>query len=362
MSKLNVAVIYGGANTEHEVSKSSADTIISSLSTEKYNIVPIYISKSGKWLLNDSPPSNLSEHHYANLEKYGQTAIISPDRGGRSILRIAAGKAREIPVDIVFPVLHGRHGEDGTIQGLCELAGLPYVGSGVLGSAMAMDKYYANIIAAALGLRHAPYLAFKAHELCSPADLDAAAKAARYKLGYPVFVKPSNSGSSVGTSKARDKKQLLEAIKEALRHDRKILVEKAINGRELECSVIGDSAGGTFASEAGEIIPGEEFYTYDAKYNNKGSQTIAPADIPAEVSERVKNMSVKIFEGVDAYGLARVDFFWDEAEDTVYFNEINTMPGFTGISMYPMLLNASGMTTPQIVDKLIDLGLQRKKH
>ena len=356
MSKLNVAVIYGGANTEHEVSKASAATIITSLSTDKYNVVPIFISKSGKWLLNDSP---FSDHNSDNMEKFGQTAIISPDNGEHGILRIASGKARTIPIDVVFPVLHGRFGEDGTIQGLCELAGLPYVGSGVMGSAMSMDKYYANIIATTLGLNHAPYLSFRSYQLSTQDGLQEAAKAVRYKLGYPCFVKPSNSGSSVGISKARNKAQLLKAIETALQHDHKILIEKAINGRELECSVIGDGNGDTFASEVGEIISGEEFYTYDAKYNNKGSQTIAPADIPSEISGKIKDMSVKIFEGVDAYGLARVDFFWDEADGNVYFNEINTMPGFTNISMYPMLLNASGMTTPEIVDKLIELALNR---
>ncbi|MCL2851759.1 MAG: D-alanine--D-alanine ligase [Defluviitaleaceae bacterium] len=358
MSKINIAVIYGGANTEHEVSRSSAATIISALSPEKYNVIPIFISQSGRWILNDGPQN---EHNSANLEKFGQTAIISPSRDGRCVLRIASGKAREISIDAVFPVLHGRFGEDGTIQGLCELAGLPYVGSGVLGSALSMDKYYAKMIAASLGINHAPYLTFKAHNLTSPAELDEAAKSVRYKLGYPCFVKPSNSGSSVGISKVRGKAQLLKAIETALQHDHKILVEKAVSGRELECSVIGGSDGDVFASEVGEIVSGEEFYTYDAKYNNKGSQTIAPADIPAHVSDQIKNMSVKIFEGVDAYGLARVDFFWDEAADAVYFSEINTMPGFTNISMYPMLLNASGMTTPQIVDKLVDLAFKRDK-
>ena len=355
MSKLNIAVIYGGANTEHEVSKKSAQTIIANLSPEKYNVIPVFISTSGKWLLNDGPPN---EPHSENLEKFGQTAIISPDRTNSSLLRIASGKAREIAIDVVFPVLHGRLGEDGTIQGLCEMAGLPYVGSGVLGSALSMDKYTTKIIAASLGMPHPPYLAYKAHELACQAHLDEAAKNARYKLGYPCFVKPSNSGSSVGISKARNKAGLLKAIQEALRHDRKVLIEKGITGRELECSVIG-GYGETFASEVGEVVSGEEFYTYDAKYNNKSSQTLYPADIPANVATEVKAMATKIFEEVDAYGLARVDFFWDEAANAIYFNEINTMPGFTSISMYPMLLNASGISTPQIVDKLIDLALAR---
>ena len=356
MSKLNVAVVYGGANTEHDVSKNSAATIIANLSPDKYNIIPVFITRSGKWLLNDGPPN---EPHNVNLEKFGQTAIISPDRTSRSLLRLASGKAREIPIDVVFPVLHGRFGEDGTIQGLCELAGIPYVGSGVLGSALAMDKYTTKIIAAALGISHPPYLAYLTHELAGQSALDTAAKDIRYKLGYPVFVKPSNAGSSVGITKARNKTQLLKAVKEALSHDRKVLVEKGISGRELECSVIGGD-GDFFASVVGEIIPGEEFYTYDAKYNNKDSQTITPADIPDEISDEIRHMAVKIFKGVDAYGMARVDFFWDEISNTVYFNEINTLPGFTSISMYPTMLNASGITTPQIVDKLIDLALKRE--
>ncbi|MCL2618465.1 MAG: D-alanine--D-alanine ligase [Defluviitaleaceae bacterium] len=358
MSKLSVAVIYGGCNVEHEVSKASAATIFAALSPDKYSVLPIYITKSGRWLLDDMPQGGT---HSGGIEEFGRTAVICPDRGERGVIRLASGKARGIPIDIVFPVLHGRQGEDGTIQGLCELAGLPYVGSGVIGSAIAMDKYYANVVAQSLGIVRAPYIAYKAHELRSEQDINAAAKHVRGKLGYPCFVKPSNSGSSVGISKACNKAQLVKAIHAALELDRKILVEKAITGRELECSVIGNGEGDTFASEVGEIVSGEEFYTYDAKYHNSSSQTLAPADIPAEVRETVRKLSVEIFEGIDACGLARVDFFWDEAGGTVYFNEINTMPGFTSISMFPMLLNASGFTTPQIVDKLIELGMSRRR-
>jgi len=356
MPRLNVAVIYGGANTEHEVSKASAATIIANLSTEKYNVIPIYITPSGRWLLNDSHTNDLD---CCNLEKFGQTTILSPDSSAQTLLRITTNKAREIPIDVVFPVLHGRLGEDGTIQGLCELSGIPYVGSGVLASAVSMDKFTAKTIAAYLNIPCPPYLAYKLHELSDKASLDEAAKAVRQILGYPCFVKPSNSGSSIGISKARNKTQLIKAIHSAFEHDNKILIEKAIIGRELECSVLGSNASDAFVSIVGEIIPGEEFYTYDAKYNNSTSQTVAPADIPAEISDKIRTYALQIFEGVDAYGMARVDFFWDEAANAVYFNEINTIPGFTSISMYPTMLNASGLSTPQIVDTLIELALER---
>jgi len=356
MSKLNIAVIYGGANSEHEVSKASAATIIANLSPEKYNVIPIYITTSGKWLLNDSQTNDLN---CPNLEKFGQTVILSPDSTSRNLLRIAANKAREIPIDVVFPVLHGRFGEDGTIQGLCELSGIPYVGSGVLASAVSMDKFTAKTIAAYLGISCSPYLCYKLHELDNQAALDEAAKTVRQTLGYPCFVKPSNSGSSIGISKARNKAQLVKAIKTAFEFDTKILIEKAVVGRELECSVIGSNASDAFVSVVGEVIPGEEFYTYEAKYNNSTSQTIAPANIPTEVSTSIRTLALQIFEGVDAYGMSRVDFFWDEAANTIFFNEINTIPGFTSISMYPTMLNASGLSTPQIVDTLIELALER---
>lgn len=350
MSKLNIAVIYGGANSEHDVSKASAATVVGALSPNKYNIIPVYITKDGRWLLNDGGPGELLS---PNIECFASPAILSPERGKRSLMRIVGSKVRSIPIDIVFPVLHGRMGEDGTIQGLCELSGIPCVGSGTAASAAAMDKDFTKALAHRLGIPQTPYLTYRAYEL---SEKEVVCKRVRQELGYPCFVKPANSGSSVGISKVRNKTKLLCAIEEALKHDTKIIIERAVKGRELECSILGNGDINTIVSVVGEVIPDGEFYTYDAKYNNKASKTIIPALIPQAVTEQVRRLALQIFRGIDARGMARADFFYSEDENT-YFNEINTIPGWTNISMYPMLLNSTGLTTPEITDKLIDLAL-----
>lgn len=355
MSKINVAVIFGGCSSEHEVSKASAATIISNMSEEKYHIVPVYITKEGKWLLYDGSIDNIRNVLW---EKFGTAVVLSPDRENKGLIRIVGNKTKNIPIDVAFPILHGANGEDGTIQGLFELAGIPYVGCGVLASAVCMDKYFTKIVCSQMGIRQAECLCYTREDLVNLAEV---MKTIRYKIGYPCFVKPANAGSSVGISKAGNKKELEAALNLAAEHDRKIIVEKAVIGRELECAVLGSGGEDTEASVVGEIEAGAEFYDYEAKYHNTESKTIVPAVIPDDISDEIRITAVKIFKGLDCSGLSRVDFFLENETNKVIFNEINTMPGFTAISMYPMLWQEMGVETPELIDMLIDLGLNKER-
>ncbi|MDR3239757.1 MAG: D-alanine--D-alanine ligase [Clostridiales bacterium] len=351
MNKKNLLVLFGGCSPEHDVSKVSALTIIANISEEKYNVIPVYITKEGKWLLYDGSIDNLRNVPW---EKFGTPAALSPDRVNKGLLRIVGNKIKYIPVDAAFPALHGRNGEDGTIQGLLELCGIPYVGCGVLASALAMDKAFTKIIAARIGLNQLDYLTLNRWDLESEEEI---LKKIRYKIGYPCFVKPANAGSSLGISKAANKKELSEAIQLALEFDDKLVIEKAVSGRELECAVLGPR-GGAQASVVGEILPAaSSFYDYDAKYNNSESKTLVPADISPETAAEIQRRAVQMFQAVDGKGLARVDFFLENETGRVIFNEMNTMPGFTPISMYPMLWRASGIPTPDLVDRLIEIAL-----
>lgn len=353
MEKINVMVLYGGCSNEHEVSKSSAITVISNIPADKYNTIPVYITPQGKWLLYDGYVDNI---RHIKWDKFGTPVALNPDRTQKSLLRIVGNKVKAIPIDIAFPVLHGKNGEDGTIQGLFELAGLPYVGSGVLSSAICMDKSFCKQTVGLLGIPQADYIVFDRNDL---ADLDSVTKAVRFQIGYPCFIKPASGGSSIGISKATNKKTLEKALLAAAEHDRKVIAEKAVAGRELECSVLGSGGDDTEASAVGEILPGADFYDYDDKYNNNTAKTIAPADIPEHISEEIRQSAVKIFKALDGHGLARVDFFLQEDGQNVVFNEINTMPGFTNISMYPKLWEVSGVNLPALLDRLITLGLNR---
>ncbi|MCL2168551.1 MAG: D-alanine--D-alanine ligase [Defluviitaleaceae bacterium] len=350
MDKKVVAVLFGGQNSEHEVSKMSASTIMLAMDEDKYFVLPIYITKEGKWYLYDGPKDNIRS---LSWEKFATPAILSPDAGQRGIMRLVGDKFKLMPVDVIFPVLHGKNGEDGTIQGLFELAGIPYVGSGVLASALCMDKAFTNMVAVNMGIKRTEYKVISQKDLDE--NIDDIAKAVRYKLGYPCFVKPANTGSSVGISMAKNKKELIIALNEAAKHDTKILVEKRALGRELECAVLGND--NPIASGVGEIVHEREFYCYDAKYECAGSKTIVSADLPDSVIKQVQEISLKIYTALGCKGLARVDFFLTP-EGEVLFNEINTMPGFTHISMYPMLWEKQGIKTPELVDKLIELAMQ----
>lgn len=355
MKKLNIGVIYGGISSEHLVSRASANTIISNLSQEKYNVIPIYINKEGSWIMYDNYKDDLKDFKW---EKIGVDVSLSVNQTQKGLLRLVRDKAKLISIDIVFPVLHGLNGEDGTIQGLFEFSGIPYVGCGVLSSAISMDKSFMRLVAKNIGLNQTEYLAFKAHDFKK--EPDKIVRLIKKEIDYPCFIKPCNGGSSIGIKKVKNKKELLDAIDLALHHDKKIMAEKAICGREFECAVLGDSFSGEVnVSGVGEIKCEHEFYDYDAKYMDKSSYTVIPADLPKKVIETIKDYSSKIFQAVDGSGLARIDFFVEDGTNEVFFNEINTMPGFTSISMYPKLWEAEGISIGVLLDKLIDLGLKK---
>ena len=343
--KKNIAVIFGGRSSEHEVSCVSAATVIRSLDEEKYNVILVGITKDGRWLLVDK----LKEIEDGSWRESRVNAIISPDTEDKALVLLAEGTYRLQPVDVIFPVLHGLNGEDGTIQGLFEMAQIPYVGCGVLASAVSMDKVYTKIIVEDLGIRQAQFVHIRRSDLTQMED---ALDRAEAKLSYPMFVKPSRAGSSVGVSKAEDR----EALSKAAEHDRNILVEETIVGREVECAVLGGKE--IKASGVGEILAAADFYDYDAKYNNQESKTLIDPPMPEETREEIRKSAAEIFKAVDGYGLSRVDFFIAENGEVV-FNEINTLPGFTSISMYPMLWAAQGIKTPALADELIRLAEER---
>ena len=344
-----VAVIFGGRSSEHNVSCISASTIIKNIDTNEYEPVLIGITKKGRWLLVDSWES-LNDGSW----RYSETdAIISPDAADHGIIISSNGTIRKERIDLIFPVLHGLWGEDGTIQGLFELSGIPYVGCGVLASACSMDKFYTKIIVDTLGIRQAKYEPVLRKDLKDMAGTVARIEA---NIPYPVFVKPSNEGSSCGISKAHNREELVAALELAAKHDRKILVEETIIGRELECGILGGKASGI-----GEVVAADEFYSYDAKYNNSESKTVIGPELPAGKAEEIRKNAERIFEAVDGFGLSRVDFFLEEGTNEVVFNEINTLPGFTNISMFPMLFRATGLEIREQVKELLEMAEHRNE-
>lgn len=355
MSKQVVAVLFGGQSSEHDVSKVSAATIISNINTEKYSVIPVYITKEGKWLLYDGPLDSIGNNDW---QKFASTCILSPDTEHHGLLRIVGDKVKNIPVDVVIPVLHGANGEDGTVQGLFELAKIPYVGCGVLSSAVSMNKAYTKIIVDTIGVDQAKYTIVYRPELSE--DLDKCLDRVEEKCGYPCFVKPACAGSSVGITKAHNRDELIDGLWTASEHDRTIVIEENITGDELECAVLGNHD--IQASALGQIYAAAEFYDYDAKYNNAESKTVIPANISNEKAEEIRKKAIEIFKVLDGRGLSRVDFFLEEKTNRVIFNEINTLPGFTSISMYPMLFRAAGIDTEELVDKLIELALTRNEE
>jgi len=375
VKKLRVGVIYGGRSGEHEVSVASAAAILRNLDRTKYEAVPIRIEKSGRWTLVDKPPTSISAAEVldqqrveasrpvrptreAHLVAYpSEESVFTLERSGPGELGTAghAATVTGLGIDVIFPVLHGPYGEDGSIQGLLELANVPYVGAGVLGSAVGMDKAVMKVLFASRGLPVAPSLTFTRHRWDSDATSGAQVAAA---LGYPVFVKPANLGSSVGISKVKGQAGLGAAVATAFEFDRKIVIEAAVpNARELECAVLGNDT--PRASVVGEVVPSREFYDYEAKYLDEGSRVIVPADIPEAVSETIRRLSLEAFNAVDGAGMARVDFLMDGSSGALFVNEVNTIPGFTTISQYPKLWEATGLPYPALVDQLIALALER---
>ena len=347
MSKKNLAVIFGGRSSEHEVSCISVCTIIRAVDTMKYDMYLIGITKEGHWLLVD----DIAQIEDGSWREKGTPSIISPDTKGE----LLTDGRDPVKLDCIFPVLHGMYGEDGTIQGLFEMSGIPYVGCGVFASMASMDKFYTKMIVDTLGIRQAKWVPVIKRQL---ADMDKVVGRVEEVLSYPVFVKPSKAGSSKGVTKATDRASLIAGLKEAAQHDFKILVEETIVGREIECGVMGHDDD-IQASGVGEILSAAEFYDFDAKYNNAESKTVIDPEIDAVVREEIRKDAVKIFRILDGFGLARVDFFVEKATNQVVFNEINTLPGFTSISMYPMLFDAAGIPIREQVERLIEMATER---
>ena len=343
----NICVLFGGVSSEHEISVMSAQGVIGAI--RGHNVIPVYITREGKWLMYDGRLDNIDG---IDWEKFGTPAILSPDRVNRGLLRIVGDKFKAVPVDMVFPILHGLNGEDGTIQGLCELAGLPYVGCGVLSSAVCMDKSFTKLIAKQHKVPQAEYLTFKM-EAFLDADLKKAAlRKIGLKIKYPCFVKPASGGSSVGISCVTQRKELKNALDVAFQPADKVVVEKAIQGREIELGLLG---GGLSAQVTipGEIVPDGAFYDYAAKYEKPDSKTIVPADLPEAVVKKLQEYAVTMFNAVDGQGMARIDFFVTDNHE-IYFNEINTLPGFTAISMYAKLWEAAGLSRTELLAQLIN--------
>lgn len=345
-----VAVIFGGPSSEHEVSCKSVINVINSMDESKYKIHRIGITKEGKWLaVKDTESIENGSWREGTV-----IAVISPDRSTHGILLIENDEVKEIPIDVAIPVMHGLYGEDGTIQGLFELAGIPYVGCGVLASSAAMDKISTKIFVDKLGIRQAKYVTDIEKDT---KNIEKTMDQVEEKLGYPVFVKPSNAGSSKGVSKATNRQELKAAIELAKEHDRRVLIEENITGREIECAVLGGEE--PKASRIGEILAAAEFYDYDAKYNNAESRTVINPDMDDDVKEKIREDAVEIFKVLGGYGLSRVDFFVENGTNDIVFNEINTLPGFTSISMYPMLWEDMGYTKSELLDALIETAFTR---
>lgn len=351
MNKKVIAVIFGGQSSEHVVSCMSVANVINHIDNEKYTPILIGITEDGHWLKVDSLEEIQSGSWVFNTTE----AIISPDATQKNVLFIDGEKLIRIKIDAAFPVLHGLYGEDGTIQGLLELARIPYVGCGVLASSVAMDKLYTKIIVDDLGVRQAAYVPVMREDLGS---MDSVIDKIEKKFSYPVFIKPSNAGSSRGVSKAETREQLVSGLTEAARHDRKILVEEMIIGHEIECAVFGGGTEPIKASGVGEILAAADFYDFEAKYYNQESKTVINPELPDRAGEKVREAAIAIFKAIDGYGLSRVDFFVTN-DGQVVFNEINTIPGFTAISMYPMLWEAEGITKTELVSALIEHACKR---
>ncbi len=352
MKKRTVAVLFGGQSTEHEISCLSAVTIIQNIDREQYDLLLIGITRDGRWLKTNS----IEEIQSGSWVGGTTRAILSPDARHKGVLLLEDGRAQLFPLDVVFPVLHGARGEDGTVQGLLELAEIPYVGCGVLASAVTMDKLYTKILVSTLGIRQADYELVYKNELSGQNAIESVIRRIEGRLAYPVFVKPACSGSSRGVSKASDQKQLETALLLAAEHDRKILVEETIVGHEVECAVLG--AEEAKAAGVGEILAGAEFYDYEAKYESEESRTVLDPQLPNDAANRVREAAVRIYRRLDGFGMARLDFFVTEQGEVV-FNEANTIPGFTSISMYPMLWEHKGLSVFQLVNKLIGMAFQR---
>jgi D-alanine-D-alanine ligase len=358
--KIRIGLIFGGRSGEHEVSLASAESVMANLDRDRYEIVPIGISRAGSWLLGTEPQMlrGAEDGDSSSTDMKATKAVtLTGDPRLRRLIPVESGQdlGNQGSIDVIFPVLHGTYGEDGALQGLLEMANVPYVGCGVLGAALGMDKEKMKLIFQSVGLPVGEFLVYRRiqWERSPEVILDAVGK----ELGYPCFVKPVNLGSSVGINKAHDRTELEHAMHVAAEYDSKIIIERGINCREVECAVLGNDE--PIASVVGEVISSNEFYDYHAKYIDGKSEVIIPADIAHETAEEVRRQAVQAFMALDLSGLARVDFFIERETEKVYINEVNTMPGFTTISMYPKLWEASGLPYAQLMDRLIELAIER---
>jgi D-alanine-D-alanine ligase len=358
--RLRIGVLFGGRSGEHEVSLNSARAVIAALEEAGHEVVPIGITPEGRWLVSGDPLAALSsgrvhqERAATLLPEPGRTGLVAlPDR--EDALEPLSGPPPIGSFDLLFPVLHGTFGEDGTVQGLFELAAVPYAGAGVLGSALGMDKVLQKTLWRGLGLPVVDFLSVLRKEL--ERNPEGVITRIEHTLGYPCFTKPANLGSSVGVTKAHNRAELRHGLEEAARYDTKLLVEQGVDARELEVGVLGNDE--PIASIVGEILPGAEFYDYRAKYLDTGSQALIPADISPDLADEVRRLAIAAFKAVEAAGLARVDFFLERGGSRLYVNEINTMPGFTDISMYPRLWEASGVSFSELVTRIAELGIER---
>jgi D-alanine-D-alanine ligase len=352
--KIKVGVIFGGRSGEHAVSLMSARFVLEQLVTEKYTVTQIGISREGEWYTGEGTLQALFDEDPSSLSQ--ATMLPIPSRKGLYLLEGGEKLKLLIDLDVVFPVLHGTFGEDGTLQGMLEMGNMAYVGAGVTGSAVGMDKAIFHDVMRANNIPVVDSVLVLRSEI--EGDMEAALDRVEQLGDYPYFTKPCNLGSSVGVSKVKNRSDLLEGMMEAAVFDRRLIIQKGHNVREIEVSVMGNDQ--PLASVCGEVIPGEEFYSYEAKYHDESSRTLIPAEIPEEAAEQVRELAVKAYKACDLAGMARVDFFIDKDTGEVYLNELNTIPGFTQISMYPMLWKASGVSNQELVDKLIEYALERK--
>ena len=350
---VRLGIIFGGRSGEHDVSLMSATSVIKAIDTEKFQVVKIGITREGKWLLYDGPVEKIED---GSWQVQAEAALAhNPDRYSITILG-SGGKSLKDIIDFALPILHGPYGEDGTIQGLFEMVDIPYGGCGVLGSATAMDKALAKEIFAKGNIPICRHLVVLKEEI--EADLNYITDKVENYLPYPIFVKPANMGSSVGISKARNTKELKEALEEAAKYDRRLVLEEGLNCRELETGILGNYK--PKSAVVGEILPSAEFYNYQAKYFDGGkSRLCIPAEVPEEMAKEIRNIAVKAYELLDCAGFARVDFFLDKDTNKIYLNEINTIPGFTKFSMFPLLWKEAGVPYSELIEKIVELGNKR---
>lgn len=351
----NLLIIFGGCSSEYKISLKSATSILKNINADKYNIIKVGISSDGSWYLYTGDAESVENDTWLSPETTAP-AILSPDRNDKSLIILKDDSTYEkIHIDVIFPVLHGKNGEDGTIQGIFELASIPYVGCTPLASGVCMDKAFTNTLADSAGICGAKWVDFTETQYRN-GDIDLSA--VEEKLGYPIFVKPANAGSSVGISKAHNRDELTAALELAFKNDYKAVLEECVIGREIECAVIGND--NPTASGIGEILPAVDFYDYEAKYVTGSTGLAIPADVSPELTEKVREQAVKAYTAMGCTGLSRVDFFLKD-DGSVYLNEINTLPGFTSISMYPKLFAQAGVEYPDLIDMLIAYAEERMK-